>query len=67
MTDAEACIARIAAMLGRNGVIQRTLNSNDHVALIEKFIDIYHPERPCQYRIGCLQTGQCPNDIACNN
>lgn len=39
----------------------------DTVTLLEKLIVKYEPDRPCHYRLECIDTGRCPREISCDN
>lgn len=67
MTDNEARIARIAFELAADLHAYSSINGkySDHIR--ESFIKKYDPNRPCQYRTECVDTGRCPREIACDN
>lgn len=67
MTPEEARIARIAANLALDIWAASEGQMARHERVIETFIRIYHPDRPCHYDIECIETGRCPREIACNN
>jgi len=35
--------------------------------MLSRLIRKYHPERPCQYRLECIETSRCPKEISCDN